>query len=327
MDIQKGVTKIGKEAFAYCNKLSRINIPDTVKSIGTDAVWCGYYWSDSSHAYFCNIHAPYGSYAVTYAKKNNISYACNISDAAVTGIKKTYTYTGSDIRPVPTVTLGKAKLSGINDYHVTYQNNKKAGTATLKIIGDYHFYGTITLNFQITPAATPKPQTAKTFRDAYNVYTVNTTGTSVALKGPRSRNTVTAKIPATVKANGKTYKVTAIAANAFKNCKNLKQVMISGNITSIGAGAFQGCTSLRTVKIGSRVSAIGTKAFCDCKALTSVTIQTGRLTSKSSGKYIFTRAGQNNYKKLTVKVPASRLSSYKKLFQSQGLSPQARVIK
>jgi len=327
VDIQKGVTKIGKEAFAYCNKLSRINIPDTVKSIGTDAVWCGYYWSDSSHAYFCKIHAPYGSYAVTYAKKNNISYACNISDAAVTGIKKTYTYTGSDIKPVPTVTLGKAKLSGINDYHVTYQNNKKAGTATLKIIGDNHFYGTITLNFQITPAATPKPQTAKTFRDAYNVYTVNATGTSVALKGPRSRNTVTAKIPATVKANGKTYKVTAIAANAFKNCKNLKQVTISGNITSIGAGAFQGCTSLRTVKIGSRVSAIGTKAFCDCKALTSVTIQTGRLTSKSSGKYIFTRAGQNNYKKLTVKVPASRLSSYKKLFQSQGLSTQIRIIK
>lgn len=327
VDIQKGVTKIGKEAFAYCNNLSRINIPDTVKSIGTDAVWCGYYWSDSSHAYFCKIHAPYGSYAVTYAKKNNISYACNISDASVTGIKKTYTYTGSDIKPVPTVTLGKAKLSGINDYHVTYQNNKKAGTATLKIIGDNHFYGTITLNFQITPAATPKPQTAKTFRDAYNVYTVNTTGTSVALKGPRSRNTVTAKIPATVKANGKTYKVTAIAANAFKNCKNLKQVTISGNITSIGAGAFQRCTSLRTVKIGSRVSAIGTKAFCDCKALTSVTIQTGRLTSKSSGKYIFTRAGQNNYKKLTVKVPANKLSSYKKLLQSQGLSTQARVIK
>ncbi|WP_287073803.1 leucine-rich repeat domain-containing protein [Blautia sp.] len=326
VDIQKGVSKIGKEAFAYCDKLSRINIPDTVKSIGTDAVWGGYGYVNS-HAYFCKIHAPYGSYAVTYAKKNNISYACNISDAAVTGIKKTYTYTGSDIKPVPTVTLGKAKLSGINDYHVTYQNNKKAGTATLKIIGDYHFYGTITLNFQITPAATPKPQTAKTFRDAYNVYTVNTTGTSVALKGPRSRNTVTAKIPATVKANGKTYKVTAIAANAFKNCKNLKQVTISGNITSIGAGAFQGCTSLRTVKIGSRVSAIGTKAFCDCKALTSVTIQTGRLTSKSSGKYIFTRAGQNNYKKLTVKVPASRLSSYKKLFQSQGLSTQARVIK
>ena len=87
MDIQKGVTKIGKEAFAYCDKLSRINIPDTVKSIGTDAVWGGYGYVNS-HAYFCKIHAPYGSYAVTYAKKNNISYACNISDAAVTGNQK-----------------------------------------------------------------------------------------------------------------------------------------------------------------------------------------------------------------------------------------------
>ena len=195
MDIQKGVTKIGKEAFAYCDKLSRINIPDTVKSIWNGCC-VGRLRVCQLSCIFLQDPCSVRLLRSYICQENNISYACNISDAAVTGIKKTYTYTGSDIKPVPTVTLGKAKLSGINDYHVTYQNNKKAGTATLKIIGDYHFYGTITLNFQITPAATPKPQTAKTFRDAYNVYTVNTTGTSVALKGPRSRNTVTAKIPA-----------------------------------------------------------------------------------------------------------------------------------
>ena len=55
-------------------------------------------------------------------------------------------------------------------------------------------------------------------------------------------------------------------------------------------------TSLRTVKSVPEFLRSAQKAFCDCKALTSVTIQTGRLTSKSSGKYIFTRAGQNNYK-------------------------------
>ena len=331
VEIQKGVRKIGKEAFAYCDNLEKITIPDTVTNIENDIVWNGYYWYDGEHVNYATIYAPYTSYAVTYAKKNHIDYASDLSSASVSGIQKTYTYTGSNITPKPTVTLGKQKLSLYDDYSLTYHNNKKSGTATLKITGEGHFYGTITLNFQIkpvpTPTPTPKVTTLKTFRDAYNVYTVNSSGTTVTLKSPRSRNTVTAKIPATVKANGKTYKVTIIAANAFKNCRKLKQVTISGNITTIGSNAFSGCSSLRTVKLGTKVSTLGTKAFCDCKALTSVTIQSGRLTSKSVGKYAFTRAGQNNYKKLTVKVPASKVTSYKKLLQSRGLSSQSKVTK
>lgn len=61
--------------------------------------------------------------------------------------------------------------------------------------------------------------------------------------------------------HGKTYRVTSIAAGAFKNNKNLKKVTISGYITTVGAGAFQNCTSLTTVKTGSRVTTIGSKAF------------------------------------------------------------------
>ncbi|MFR5149248.1 MAG: leucine-rich repeat protein [Ruminococcus sp.] len=62
-----------------------------------------------------------------------------------------------------------------------------------------------------------------------------------------------------MKANGRTYKVTAIASGAFKNCRKLRQVTIARNISSIGTSAFQGCSALRTVKIGSKVSSIGKK--------------------------------------------------------------------
>lgn len=138
---------------------------------------------------------------------------------------------------------------------------------------------------------------------------------------------ITATIPSSVKANGKTYKVTAIAPNAFKNCRKLKQATISKNVSSIGSGAFQGCSSLRTLKIGSKVSSIGAKAFYDCKALTSVTIQSKKLTSGSVGKSAFAKAGRNNYKKLMVKVPKSRLSAYKKLLKAKGLSSKTKVTK
>lgn len=337
VEIEKGVQRIGKEAFAYCDNLRTVTLPASVISIGDDFVWTGsYWWGDNEHVNYAAIHAPYNSYAITYAKKNDLRYACDITEAKVTGLQKSYKYTGSPITPALTITLGNQKLDGTTHYSVSYDNNIKAGTATMKITGKNGYYGTITLTFQIVSAnnsnsnnnsnATNKPQaTVKTFSDAYNVYTVNKSGSTVTLKKPRSRNVTTAKIPSTVKANGKTYKVTAIASNAFKSCRKLKQATISRNITSIGSNAFQGCSALRTVKIGSKVTSIGAKAFYDCKALTSVTIQTKKLSSSKVGKSAFTKAGRSNYKKLKVRVPKSKLSAYKRLLKSKGLSTKAKV--
>ena len=330
VEVENGVIKIGAEAFAYCNNLEKVTLPASISVIGEDIVWTGSYWTyDGSHVNYATIYAPYGSAAITYAQKNKVSYACDLSGAAVTGINSKYTYTGSSLKPKPTVTLGNKKLTAGSDYEVTYSKNKNVGTATVKITGIGNYYGTITRNFQIVSAQnTPTPApVSKTFKDAYNTYTVNKTGTSVTLKKPNSKVIITATIPSSVKANGKTYKVTAIAPNAFKNCRKLKQATISKNVSSIGSGAFQGCSSLRTLKIGSKVSSIGTKAFYDCKALTSVTIQSKKLTSGSVGKSAFAKAGRNNYKKLKVKVPKSRLSAYKKLLKAKGLSSKAKVTK
>ena len=329
VEIEKGVQKIGKEAFAYCRNLNKVIIPSSVNSIGEDIVWIGFYGYSGDHVNYAAIYAPYDSYAITYAKKNSLRYACDISAAKVTGIQKSYTYTGSSIKPKTTVTLGKQKLTSGSDYKVTYSNNKKAGTATVKITGINNYYGTISVTFQIVSKSTDKPQNTavRTFSDAHNVYTVNKTGSTVTLKKTRSRNIVTATIPSKVKANGKTYKVTAIGYGAFKNCRKLKQVTIPGNIYTIGSGAFQGCSSLRTLKIGSRVSTIGAKAFYDCKSLTSVTISSKKLTSGNTGKNAFTKAGRNNYRKLRVRVPKSKLSAYKKLLKSKGLSSKAKITK
>ena len=56
-------------------------------------------------------------------------------------------------------------------------------------------------------------------------------------------------VPATVKVSGKTYKVTAVSANAFKGCKKLTSVTIGKNVTSIGKKAFYKCSKLKTVII------------------------------------------------------------------------------
>lgn len=57
------------------------------------------------------------------------------------------------------------------------------------------------------------------------------------------------EIPETVEIDGKTYTVTEIAANAFKDNKELKEVTIPGTVTKIGDGAFAGCENLRAIYV------------------------------------------------------------------------------
>ena len=74
--VEDGLESIGKEAFYRCtNKLKNVTIPSSVTSIGEDIVWTGYYWtSDSSHVTYATINAKCDSYAINYAKSNNIRY-------------------------------------------------------------------------------------------------------------------------------------------------------------------------------------------------------------------------------------------------------------
>lgn len=97
----------------------------------------------------------------------------------------------------------------------------------------------------------------------------------------------TVTIPATVKINGKTYKVTSVAAKAFKNNKKVRKVVIGKNITKIGAEAFRGCKNLK-----------------------NITIKSTKL--KSVGK----NAIKSIYKKAKISCPKKQKAAYKKLFKS-----------
>ena len=57
------------------------------------------------------------------------------------------------------------------------------------------------------------------------------------------------EIPATVEIDGKTYTVTEIAADAFKDNKKLTEVTIPGTVTTIGDGAFAGCENLWAIYV------------------------------------------------------------------------------
>lgn len=105
---------------------------------------------------------------------------------------------------------------------------------------------------------------------------------------PKNSKKTSVTIPPTIKINGYTYKVTAIADKAFKNNKNIK-----------------------SITIGKNVKKIGKEAFYNCKKLSKITIKSAVL--KTVGK----NAIKNIHKKATIKVPKKQLSKYKKLFKSK----------
>lgn len=128
------------------------------------------------------------------------------------------------------------------------------------------------------------------FKKSNNTYTIKSVkgkkGT-VVYEGT-NKKTKNVKIPKTIKAGGKTYTVTEIAKDAFKNNTKLTTVTIPESVTKIGNNAFNGCKKLKTI-----------------------TIKSTKL--KSVGK----NAIKGINKKAIIKVQSKQLSKYKKLFKSR----------
>ena len=128
-------------------------------------------------------------------------------------------------------------------------------------------------------------------------------------------------IPKTVTINNVKYRVTGIAAKAFKNSKKLQTVVIPDTVTEIGTGSFEGCKKLKSVTIGKNVTSIGKNAFKNCKNLKKITVKSTKL--KKVGKGALT--GIN--RKCVIKVPKKQLKSYKRLFKGKGQKKSVKIKK
>lgn len=195
-------------------------------------------------------------------------------------------------------------------------------------------------------AATGVPAKGKVLISGKVSYKVTAAGPkNAAVQYMKNKGKVTSvKIPASVKINGITYRVTSVASGAFKNNKKITKVSIGSNVTSIGKAAFSGCTKLKTVSLGSKVSTIGvrsffkctkltkislpaqvnkigTQAFYGCKKLKSITIKTTKLTNKKVGSKAFRGIHSN----AVMKVPKSKIIAYKKWLKKKGISSKTKI--
>ena len=78
------------------------------------------------------------------------------------------TYTGSALTPKVVVKAGSKVLTKNVDYTVSYSNNIKVGTASVKITGKGSYKGSYTVNFKILPCAISKASIRKILDQRYN---------------------------------------------------------------------------------------------------------------------------------------------------------------
>lgn len=156
----------------------------------------------------------------------------------------------------------------------------------------------------------------------YSYKVTNLKSKTVIVTGISNKNTKSITIKNTVKIKNITFKVTAIGASAFKNCKKATSATVGTNVKTVGDNAFYGCGKLKSVKLNSKVlTKIGKKAFYKCGALKTITIKSTKL------KSVGTKAFYGINKSARIKVPAKKLKAYTKLMKNKGQKKTVKIVK
>lgn len=94
---------------------------------------------------------------------------------------------------------------------------------------------------------------------------------TVISDGDSTANLGALVIPSEITYKARTYKVTGLADNAFRDCLSLTAVTIPDSM-EIGAGAFSGCVNLAEIRLPEDLLEIADSAFMNCKALRQIVI-------------------------------------------------------
>lgn len=142
----------------------------------------------------------------------------------------------------------------------------------------------------------------KSFTDSKTKYKYKVTGSSaskptIAFSGT-AKKSKKVTIPSSVKYQGITYQVTSVSAKALKGNTKVTSLVVGANVMKIEKNAFDGCKNLKSIQV-----------------------KTKKL--KSVGKNVF----KGIHKKCKIKVPATKVKAYKKLFKKKGQKPTVKISK
>ncbi len=227
--IPTGVTRVGNGTFEYCENLSSVNLPTTLKTIGNNA------FLDCKALASIYLPASLESIGAYAFSRCNLEYVFCSAFTPPT--------MGNNV--FEENTLNNATLV-INNAYCKFQYANATGWSGFANVTAVNYY-----NFQVNGVY-------------YCQNGVNTVAVS-AMDDNYNSYSGRVTIPATVTYDNKTYTVTEVGPNAFRNCSNLTIVTLPNTVTKICDFAFAMCTSMSSPQLPSALSEIGNNAFVDIK--------------------------------------------------------------
>ena len=220
--IKKGVKIIGKRAFAFCNFLTNIIIPESVTNIGEHAFSCCYSLT--------SINIPE---SVTTIEKTAFSCCDSLTSINI---------------PDSVTSIGKRAFWGCDSLaSITIPNSVTS-------IGDYAFSDCDSLaSITIPDSVTTIGMFA--FSDCDSLASINIPNSVTTIGNDafsKCKSLKSINIP-----DG----VTSIGARAFINCNSLMSISIPKSVKSIGDDAFTGCNSLHSLVISGFIHRYGSRVF------------------------------------------------------------------
>lgn len=271
--INKGVTTIGCSAFAYCENLTSVNIPDGVTRIGWDAFWN----TNISSVYIPKSvlgiwNAAFGDcdnlLSIVVDAENPVYDSRNGCNAIIeTKENRLISGCASTILPDGVVSIAQFAFIGCDNLtSITFPES-------LELIEHRAFW---TCN-GLTSITIPKSVwhiNQQAFGYCYNLRTISVDSENVHYDSRDNCNAIIDSYANTIiRGTAQTVipeSVKGIGDFAFSGCLSMKSFNIPEGVSSIGSYAFCQCNNLVSVNIPQSVNIIGEYAFYNCNNLTSV---------------------------------------------------------
>ena len=197
----------------------------------------------------------------------------NIQSANVSVSTNSYVFDNTAKKPSVTVKIGGKALKNGSDYTVSYLNNTKVGTATVRITGKGDYTGTITRNFTINPAKQQIQKLETRYKGFFVDWAQKGSATGYEVQYATNSNFTGAK-RATI-TNNKTDKTTVSKLSANKTYYVRVRSYTNRN-GKVYYGAWSDVKSIKTANndiTKATVSGISTKAFTGKAITQNVTVK------------------------------------------------------